>query len=160
MDGILAHDDGRIFLEVKHHYAYHTLTGLDVPRIADAILMDLQEGYHSGRQKHWYSGAIIICNTKLSSHAQRYSKCRNIKHIGWKTPRNRNLETLITRHKYYPITMLQNLRRQHLQILFDNDFLTLKALIDTPSDLLKKKTRISSRLIQTYKDEAIQIYSQ
>ena len=122
--------------------------------------MDLQEGYNSGRQKHWYSGAMIICNTKLSSHAQRYAKCRNIEHIGWKTPRNKNLETLVTRHHHYPITILQNLRRQHLHALFNNGFLTLKQVVDTPIHELKFKTRISKRIIQTYKDEASQIYSQ
>jgi hypothetical protein len=159
VDGIIQNKNARMFLEIKHHYAHHTLTGLDVPRIAYAILMDLQEGYNSGRQKNWYSGAIIICNTKLSPHAQRYSKCKNIQHIGWKSPRNRNLERLVTRHKYYPITILQNLRRQHLHVLVNNGILTLQTLIETPIDLLKANTRISKRLIQTYKDEAKKIYS-
>ncbi|MHA1839030.1 MAG: restriction endonuclease, partial [Candidatus Ranarchaeia archaeon] len=87
VDGILNLGKERWFIEIKHHYEDHTLTKLDVPRIAYAILEDLRNGYKQGVQPHLFTGVLIVCNTKLSLHARKYSECYNLSYMGWKTPR-------------------------------------------------------------------------
>jgi hypothetical protein len=154
VDGIIQKNGERWFVEVKHHYEDHTLTKLDVPRIAYAILDDLQRGHQEGVQPDRFDSVIIITNTKLSHHAKCYSDCYNIHYLCWKTPKGNSLEKLIEKNRYYPITMLGELRPHHKTSLFDNQVFTLHDLIDSDTKELRKKTRISQRILQEYKKYA------
>lgn len=50
---------------------------------------------------------MIVCNTKLSDHAKRYTECRGIEHIGGGHPPDRDLGAMIEAHKIYPVTLLK-----------------------------------------------------
>jgi len=106
VDAVADKNGTTIFVEVKHHVGYHRMTGLDEGRIARAIVEDLQEGFRSGRCPVSIDGALIVCNTKLSEHAKRYAACRNIGHIGWDYPADRNLRTMIEETQSYPVTIV------------------------------------------------------
>lgn len=99
-------------VEVKHHFSYHTPTGLDVSRIARAVFEDVTEGFKLGLNNLKIDKAMIVCNTKLSEHAKRYAKCRGIHHIGGGSPPNRNfneflfITTLTNMSSYYVVASL------------------------------------------------------
>jgi len=106
VDGIARKDGTTVFVEVKHHASLHRMTGLDEGRIARAIVEDLQEGFRLGRCPVSIDGAMIVCNTKLSDHAKRYSNCRGIGHIGWDHPEDQNLRSMIEGTQSYPVTIV------------------------------------------------------
>ena len=106
VDAVASRNGATIFVEVKHHRSHHRMTGLDEGRIARAIVEDLQEGFRSGRCTVSIDGALIVCNTKLSAHAKRYATCREIGHIGWDYPEDRNLRTMIEETQSYPVTIV------------------------------------------------------
>ena len=63
---------------------------------------------------------MIVCNTKLSEHAKRYADCREILHIGWRSPKNMDLQKMIEKKKIYPITLLRGLNVKARNNLMSN----------------------------------------
>ena len=106
VDGIAQKDGTTVFVEVKHHVSPHRMTGLDEGRIARAIVEDLEEGFRAGRCPVSIDGALLVCNTKLTDHAKRYSNCRGIGHIGWDHPEEQNLRSMIEETQSYPVAIV------------------------------------------------------
>ena len=107
VDAVARKNGKTCIVEVKHHFKYHTPTSLDVSRISRAVFEDVTEGYELGLNNLKVDYALIVCNTKLSEHAKRYADCRGIRHIGWSSPPNHDLQTMIEEKKLYPITFLR-----------------------------------------------------
>lgn len=98
------------FVEAKHHFSYHALTGLDESRIARSVLEDVSEGFQIGNSDFRVDKAMIVTNTRYSEHAIRYGKCRDITQIGWRYPENEGLEIMIEKKKLIPISCLREIR--------------------------------------------------
>jgi len=139
----VARKKGKTYIvEVKRHSNYHTPTGLDVSRIARAVLEDVTEGFKLGLHDLKIDGAMIVCNTKLSNHAKRYAKCRGIHHIGWRTPPNHDLRVMIEEKKLYPITYLKGLDAATKEKLASAGIILLKQLTAKPLKELEMETGI------------------
>ncbi|MCK5627341.1 restriction endonuclease, partial [Candidatus Bathyarchaeota archaeon] len=110
VDALASKEGKTMIVEVKHHFDYHTPTGLDEARIARAVFEDATEGHEIGSNDLGIDEVMIVSNTKLSGHAERYVNCRNIKHVGWSHPPKSDLQNLIEDKKLYPITILRGLR--------------------------------------------------
>lgn len=143
IDAIAKKDNKTYMVEVKHHYKYHTPTNLDVTRISRAILEDVTEAHQLDQTDLKIDYAMIVCNTKLSEHAKRYANCRGISHIGWSTPKNKDLQTMIQEKKLYPTTFLKALNAQARHKLSTNGILTLKQLTERHPAELKRQTGLS-----------------
>ena len=126
IDAVARKNGKTCIVEVKHHYEYHTPTSLDVSRISRAVFEDVTEGYELGLNSLKIDYALIVCNTKLSDHAKRYADCRRIEHIGWSSPKNRDLQTMIEEKKLYPVTFLKGLSADARQRLTSNGIILLK----------------------------------
>ncbi len=148
IDAIARKNGKTCLVEIKHHYNYHTTTSLDVSRISRAIFEDVTEGYDLGLNDLKIDFSMIVCNTKLSEHARRYANCRGIGHIGWGSPRNHDLQTMISKKKLYPITLLKRLNSQDRHQLTSNRVILLKDLIDKNPSELRKQTGISKEKLQ------------
>ena len=96
----------------------------------------------------------------MSKHARKYADCYDLQYIGWNTPKGKGLEHLIQKHRFFPITVLRDLKSRHSNLLFRSKIFTLNELIDTDTDLIKEKTGISSRKIREYKEHARMCLSQ
>lgn len=139
----IARKDGKTFLvEVKHHFSYHTPTSLDVGRISRAVFEDVTEGFELGLNNLKVDGSMIVCNTKLSEHAQRYAECRGICHIGWSSPPNQDLQTMIEEKQLYPITYLRKLNRVNRKKLVSSGIVMLKQLNEINPRNLRRQTGI------------------
>jgi len=143
VDGVATKNGETYIVEVKHHYKYHTPTSLDVTRIARAVFEDLTEGHELGLNSLKIDYVLIVCNTKLSEHAKRYADCRGIKHIGWSSPQNRDLQTMIEEKKLYPITFLKGLNVEARNKLTSKGIFLLKQLIERHPAELTRQTGIS-----------------
>jgi len=148
VDAIARKDGITYFIEVKHHFNFHTPTGLDESRIARAVLEDVTEGYEVGLNDLKIDKAMIVCNTKFSDHAKRYGECRGISQIGWSTPPHRSLQTLIEENKLYPITCLKGLKVAVRREVSSSGIIMLKQLIEKGQEELSRETGISRETLE------------
>ena len=160
VDAIATKNNRTCFVEVKHHIKYHTPTGLDIPRIARAVLEDITEGHQLGQNNHKIDYAMIVCNTKLSDYAKQYADCRKISHIGWSSPQNQDLQTMIETKKLYPITILKGLNTYTRNQLTSNGIITLKQLTEKSLTELKHKTGIHKNKLEPILEAARAILSE
>jgi hypothetical protein len=159
VDAVARKNGKTCIVEVKHHYQYHTPTSLDVSRISRAVFEDVTEAYELGLNNLKIDYALIVCNTKLSEHAKRYADCRGIRHIGWSSPPNRDLQTMIEEKKLYPITFLKELNAETRNKLASNGVILLKQLTEKTPKELRKQTGISKEKLGSIVDVARAILS-
>lgn len=136
----IAKREGRSFIvEAKHHFEYHSLTGLDIPRIARATVEDVRDAFRDGLTTLNIDSAIVVCNTKYSQHALRYSECRGIELIGWGHPPGHGIEKMISEKNLYPIAYLRNLSTSQKNRLSDSGIILVKdAASSYPRDIVHK----------------------
>jgi hypothetical protein len=127
------HTDGvheRIYVEAKFHNTVGFKTDLQVALYVQARLMDILEG--EGRpQDHDVSArhhGMVITNTKFTSLATQYARCRGLGLIGWDYPHEGNLHDLITESSLYPITALTSLSHRQKQGLLAERVVLCNAL--------------------------------
>ncbi len=143
VDALASKEGKTMIVEVKHHFDYHTPTGLDEARIARAVFEDATEGHEIGSNDLGIDEVMIVSNTKLSGHAERYVNCRNIKHVGWSHPPKSDLQNLIEDKKLYPITILRGLRSPVRDKLVSTGIVMIKQLTEIDPNELRRRARIS-----------------
>ena len=117
------------FVEAKHHFSYHTPTGLDESRIARAILEDVLEGYEDDRSRVKVDKAMIVTNTRYSKHAKKYGGCRNIVQLGWNYPAKRGLEDMILEKNLHPLSCIKGLKNEFRLNLVNSDVVLIRQLL-------------------------------
>lgn len=139
VDGIASKDGITYFVEAKHHFLYHTLTGLDESRIARAILEDVTEGFILGKNNTKINRAMIVTNTRFSEQARRYGKCKKILQIGWSSPENLALQNMIESKKLYPLSCLKWLKDETRTKLVNSGIVLIKQLLEKePAKLVQE----------------------
>jgi hypothetical protein len=159
VDAVARKNNKTYIVEIKHHYKYHTPTGLDESRIARAVFEDLTEGFRAGLNNVKIDKPLIICNTKFSEHARRYAECRGIHKIGWSSPPNRGLQTMIEEKKFYPVPCLRGVNEMVRERLASNGIILLSQLAATNPKELAGKMKISSEKLARIVDEANMVIS-
>ncbi len=145
VDAIARKDGITYFVEVKHHHNHHRMTGLDEGRIARAIVEDVQEGYKAGRNHFTVDKAMIVSNTKLSSHAKRYAACWDIKHIGWDNPAEENIASMVADKKLCPITLIKGVNTSMRKNLVHAGIVTVGHLLEHSPRQLAEMTGEAER---------------
>lgn len=148
VDAITRKNSETYIVEVKHKLNYHSRIGLDEPRIARAIIEDVNEGFKLGLNALKIDKTMIICNTKFSKHAKDYAACRGIHLIGWSSPPYSGLQTLIEEKKLYPITYLKGLKTADREKLISAEILLLKQLIELQLDEFSDTTGVSKEILE------------
>jgi hypothetical protein len=159
VDAVARKNGKTCIVEVKHHYKYHTPTSLDVSRISRAVFEDVTEGHELGLNNLKIDYALIVCNTKLSEHAKRYADCRGIRHIGWSSPPNHDLQTMIEEKKFYPITLLKGLNAKTRNKLMHSGIILLKQLTEKSPKELRRQAGISKEKLESIVGKARAILS-
>ncbi len=157
VDAIARKNGETYIVEVKRHFNYHTPTGLDVGRIARAVYEDVTEGFKLGLNNLKIDKAMIVCNTKLSEHAKRYANCRGIRHIGWSSPPEFDLQTMIEEKKLYPITYLKGLKTEEREKLSSAGIILLRQLNEKKPEELARETGIPKGTLEPIIKKAIMI---
>ena len=139
VDAIAKKDGVTYFVEVKHHYSYHTLTGLDESRIAQAILEDANDGYLLGMSTLKIDRAMIVTNTRYSDHAIQYGSCKNILQIGWSSPHTLGLRDMVQNSALYPLSCLRGIRYETRMRLVNSGIVLVKQLLDADGSELARK---------------------
>ncbi len=138
-DAIASKNGLTYFVEAKHHFNYHGLTGLDETRIARAILEDVTEGYQQGVTKIKIDKAVIVTNTKYSEHALTYGGCRGIVQIGWASPEGSGLRDVVEKHKLYPLSCLRGVSIETRLRLVDVGIVLIRQVLEHDIDFYEHK---------------------
>ncbi|MEM4497271.1 MAG: restriction endonuclease [Nitrososphaerota archaeon] len=134
IDGIAFKGDEVFVVEVKHHFNQHAYTSLGTVLELWAALEDLREGYRLGFHPYAFTSAILVCNTKISQHAEQYARCKGIMYMGWRYPRAFALSDIVSSKKIYPITMIKSLSAEAVAKLGDRGIVTLNQLLRLKAD--------------------------
>ncbi|UCH32208.1 MAG: hypothetical protein JSV05_02120 [Candidatus Bathyarchaeota archaeon] len=94
-------------------------------------------------------GAMIVCNTKFSEHARRYAECRGIQKIGWSSPSDQNLQTLIEERKLYPLSCLKDLDTKDREKLVSAGTLLMKRLVMKDPETIARRLRIPEKRLNS-----------
>ncbi|MBS3056928.1 MAG: restriction endonuclease [Candidatus Aenigmarchaeota archaeon] len=106
----------KYMIECKHHENTHRYCGLGDVMETWARLDDINE------KNKLFDVAWIVVNTKLSEHAKKYCRYKNMRVTAWNS--DEPIETLIKKTNVFPITIL-NLNNETLQEL------AMKKIVDT-----------------------------
>lgn len=130
VDIIAKSKDKKIFVECKFHNRPGIKSEVHVSLYTKARFDDL-------RQKHGFSKAMLVTNTKITSDALSYALCEGIDVISWTYPDDASLRELIEKYKLYPITALSFLSFSQKQELLAKDVVLIKQICQNP-DLLNQ----------------------
>lgn len=153
-DAIAAKNGLTYFVEAKHHANYHALTGLDESRIARAILEDVTEGYQQGVTKIKIDKAVIVTNTRYSTHALNYGSCRGIVQIGWTSPEGSGLREVIEKHKLYPLSCIRGVSVETRLRLVNAGIVLIKQVLEHDADFYEQKLRLPHQTVASLMEKA------
>ena len=148
VDGIAMKNGFTYFLEVKH-----APTGLDESRIARAVLEDVEEGFVLGRSELRIDGAMIVTNTRYSDQAKRYGRCRGIVQIGWSSPKDHGLQSMIMGKRLLPLSCLKGLSIDARLKLAIAGIVLFEQVTDEQTDELARKTGLTKEFINRIKQK-------
>ena len=154
VDGIARKDGVTYFVEVKHHFSYHALTGLDESRIAWAVLEDISDAFTLGLTDLKIDRAVIVTNTRYSEHAIQYGKCKNLIQIGWTSPEHFGLRDVIEKNKLYPLSCLRGVSVETRLRLVNSGIVLIKQLLDQDRYTLERKTGLAQTTVQSIIEKA------
>ena len=157
IDAIARRGGDVVYVEVKHHSNPHVYTGLDIMKEARATFEDLTEGDQLGEKRIGFNKSLVICNTKFSDHALRYSACRGIDHIGWKSPVNMGLERRVEEKELYPITMFGGLTREEEEGLGNQGIVLLKQVLQQDAKSLARTSGVPEESLEGLARVAIEV---
>lgn len=126
---VVAEKDGeRIIVEAKYHNGPGIKSDVHVALYTKARFDDLS-------QKHGFTHAWIVTNTKVTTDALQYALCNGIKVIGWNYPKEDSLRELVEKTKLYPVTAVNSLTQNQKQALLVNQIVLCKNICINPAQI-------------------------
>jgi hypothetical protein len=109
-----------------------------------ARFLDILNGpyFKSKKYQNFKVKTMMVTNTKFTSRSIDYSRCMSVELLGWKYPKNKGLEHLIEKEKFYPITILPSLRGYLKDILISEKIMLVEDVLKIDSQKLAKKFKI------------------
>ena len=103
-----AKEHGRQMVECKYRNYAGDYVGVKEALYTYARFIDLTEGYTAGKCQR-FDGVWLVTNTKFSSEVEEYARCKGMKIMGWKQPKDASLSDLVETKGLYPITVLRSI---------------------------------------------------
>ena len=109
-----------------------------------ARFLDILRGpyFKSKKYQNFKVKTMMVTNTKFTSRTIDYSRCMSVELLGWKYPKNKGLERLIEKEKFYPITILPSLRGFLKDIFISEKIMLVEDVLKIDSQKLAKKFKI------------------
>lgn len=105
-----------IIIEVKYHNERKIITHIDVVMYAGARKDDIEDNQKTKERNKTTHIMWLFTNTRFSSSAIKYAKCKNIRLTGWNYPKDASLEKIVNKYSLYPITVLPSVDRATREI--------------------------------------------
>jgi hypothetical protein len=130
IDGVLEKNGRKLYLEAKHHSEPHISTPFNVTLSVKAKWDDIEHGFREGLNDYHFDSVLIVCNTRLTKHAEKYARCVGLEHIGWNSPTDSGIESLIAKTNFYPVTILKSLTNEEYDLLSAQGILSIKQIVE------------------------------
>ena len=142
---VIAKKQKTFMIECKYHNQLGAKTRVKVPLYVYARFLDLKKDFDSP----W-----VTTNTKCTSDAKNYARGVGMKITSWNFPNKESLRDLITAKKLYPITVIRCIDNNMKKKLFDSNIFLVKTLVESNINELRKKTRLSPKVLDKIVPEA------
>lgn len=126
VDVVAKNANGKIMVECKFHNRPGIKSDLHVSLYTKARFEDL-------KNKHEFTHAMLVTNTKVTSDALSYANCEGVKVLSWDYPEGESLRDLIEKYKLYPITQLSSLSFSEKQALLEKDIVLISQICSNPN---------------------------
>ncbi len=158
IDVIAWNDLKLIIAEAKFHNDIGLKSDLKVALYVKARFEDLKDTlFVVEGKKRKYDEAHLITNTKFTTPAIEYAKCRGLALIGWNYPNTGNLHNMIEDFNLHPITALTTLASFEKRELLSHGIVLCKQLSDRN---ILKSTGIKDVKIDEVLQEIKELYQQ
>lgn len=154
---IVARKERKHFLvEAKYHNRGGIKTDVTVAMYADARLLDVTP-VQEKKEAEWKEehGMWLITNTKFTTTAIEYGKCKGMKMTGWSYPYEESLERLIIKERLYPITVLPSVLNGHLQLFAKGNIMLVRDVAAFTPDALSHALGIKKQHAERIVGEAL-----
>jgi len=138
---------GTSIVECKYHNTRGMYTGLKEALYTHARLLDLNDAGLN------FDSVWLVSNTKCSSEAKKYAKCRNMKVIGWNYPPGKSLQNMIEEKGLYPITILRSVDKKTKDALARANYMTVRDLVNYDQQELSEKTGLNKSKVDKILEE-------
>jgi len=142
---IIAKKKKTFMVECKYHNQLGAKTRVKVPLYVYARFLDLKGKFDSP----W-----VATNTKCTSDVKNYASGVGMKITSWNYPDGTSLRDLISAKKLYPITIIRGVSDDVKNKLFDSNVFLIKTLAESDIDNLRKRTRLSPKILAKIVKEA------
>lgn len=100
------------------------------------------------------SQSFFVTNAKFSSMAIKYSRCKEVKLLGWRYPQGKGLETIVEKYDLYPITILPSVDEKTKKAFAEAKMMLARDLLAQDKEKLFSKLRLPQNKIQKLTKEA------
>lgn len=149
VDVLMKRGGESVMVECKFHNSLGTKSSIQCALYVYARFLDLRDGERLDRP-------MLVTNTRFSLDALRYARCVGMDLLGWNSPEGSGIESLATRHRLFPITILE-MRRSDLTSLLAHRFIVLDDLLERPKDVRVLLSRDSAEGILSQANEILSI---
>jgi len=145
VDVLAKNDKEHVIVEAKYHNETRIKTPVDVVMYADARLQDIARRQKRVEGKYIPHVMWVFTNTRFSSHAVKYAKCRGLRLTGWSYPKGSSLENIIEQHMLYPVTTLPSVDRFSREQFAKHNMMLAQDLAPYDADEIAKKFGINKK---------------
>ncbi len=137
---IVARNDGvRYLIECKYHNARGTRSDIKTALYIWARFEDVSEAWEKNKQvDEKFHEAWLVTNTKVTTEAEDYAKCRGLVVVSWYRPYRNSLKDMIVNTGLWPITCLSSLTDEDKKTLVQNNLVLCSDLIQANKRTLKR----------------------
>lgn len=158
VDVVAEKGNQRVMIECKYHNKHGVYTDVQDVLYTYARYQDLCDGYKAGTCQK-FDEVWMVTNTKCSTQAAQYAKCKNMKVIGWNYPPNKGLDKMIDGKRLYPITVLRSVNNYTKEKLSQIGYVLAKELLRHDVDELYRLTGITRKTLKKIIKEVKMIYA-
>ncbi|MEF8847203.1 MAG: restriction endonuclease [Candidatus Paceibacterota bacterium] len=123
---------------------------LDTVQAFQAQMQDLRNGtlFNEERFKNKEIRTLLVTNSKFSNVATEYADCVGIDLLGWRTPEDKGLETIIDNNGFYPITILPSLDRETSRVFIQRKMTLVQNLLELDKKEFIKQNNIEKEQLE------------
>ena len=112
IDVVAKKDKEKIMVEAKFHNEMGIKTDTHVALYTEARFEDV-------RERNGFTKVMLATNTKITTEALDYAKCKGVLVLSWSYPEGEGLRDLIEKYRLIPVTVLTSLTSAQKRQLID-----------------------------------------
>lgn len=139
VDIVASKNNTRYMIECKYHNSRGSRSDVKTALYVWARFQDISEAWEANKKvEEKFHQAWLVTNTKVSTDAEDYAKCRGLTVISWYRPYHHSLKDMIVKTGLWPITCLTSLNDEDKAKLIAINKVLCKDIIELDKKTIKK----------------------